>query len=118
MAFRLREHPSEMDHGNVGAGPNTLALFESAFNYGQGAFINPTMPFAVKQQARTGSSVDLPLSRPIGQSAWPSHLCRKMSRDQNRPARAIAPYFIKEFGELGLRGEVTQHILFVCQPGR
>ena len=30
---------TEMDHGNVGAGPHTPALFESAFNYGQGAFI-------------------------------------------------------------------------------
>ncbi len=28
-----------MDHGNVGAGPHTPALFESAFNYGKGAFV-------------------------------------------------------------------------------
>jgi reductive dehalogenase len=30
---------TEMDHQNVGAGPHTPALFESAFNYGKGAFI-------------------------------------------------------------------------------
>jgi len=30
---------TEMDHGNVGAGPHTPALFESAYNYGKGAFI-------------------------------------------------------------------------------
>lgn len=30
---------TEMEHGNVGAGPHTPALFESAFNYGKGAFI-------------------------------------------------------------------------------
>jgi reductive dehalogenase len=30
---------AEMDHANVGAGPHTPALFESAFNYGKGAFI-------------------------------------------------------------------------------
>jgi reductive dehalogenase len=30
---------TEMDHGNVGAGPHTPALFESAFNYGKGAFV-------------------------------------------------------------------------------
>lgn len=30
---------TEMDHGNVGAGPHTPALFESAFNYARGAFI-------------------------------------------------------------------------------
>ncbi len=30
---------TEMDHENVGAGPHTPALFESAFNYGKGAFI-------------------------------------------------------------------------------
>jgi reductive dehalogenase len=30
---------TEMDHANVGAGPHTPALFESAYNYGKGAFI-------------------------------------------------------------------------------
>lgn len=30
---------TEMDHANVGSGPHTPALFESAFNYGKGAFI-------------------------------------------------------------------------------
>jgi len=60
------------------------------------------MPLAVKQQAGTGLSVDLPLPRPAGESAWPSHLCCKMSSDHNRPERAIVPYFTKKFGELGL----------------
>ncbi len=30
---------TEMEHRNVGAGPHTPALFESAYNYGKGAFI-------------------------------------------------------------------------------
>ena len=60
------------------------------------------MPFAVKQQTGTGSSVNLPQSRTVGQSAWPSRLCCKMSSANNLPGMAAAPYFIKKFGELGL----------------
>ena len=55
------------------------------------------MPFAVKQQAETGSSVNLPLSRPVGQSAWPSHLYCKMSSDHNWPGMAATPHFTKNY---------------------
>ena len=54
------------------------------------------MPFAVKQQAGTGSSVNPPLSRPVGQSAWPSHLYCKMSSDHNWPGMAATPHFTKK----------------------
>ena len=50
------------------------------------------LPLADMQQPGTGASADLPPSWPIRQPAWPSHLCRKMSSDHNRPGRATAPY--------------------------
>jgi len=34
---------TEMDRANVGAGPHTPALFESAYNYGKGAFITTVL---------------------------------------------------------------------------
>jgi hypothetical protein len=60
------------------------------------------MPFAVKQQAGTRSSDDLPQSRTVGQSAWPSRLYYKMSSAHNLPGMSATPHFIKKIGELGL----------------
>jgi len=37
-----------------------------------------------------------------------------MSSDDNRPGRATAPYFIKEFGELGLRQQ--EKVLLKAHP--
>ena len=72
---------TEMDHGNVGAGPHTPALFESAFNYGQGAFITTILSrwfaamgyHAVAQHSRHYDLNMVPLAIVPGEACAPTH---------------------------------------------